>query len=58
MILPNIVRWRRDLVKTSGRTPYPIVRGRLWLLGYPDAARADVEHRASRMHARSAKLPR
>ena len=43
-ILPSIVRWRRDLAKTSGCQSCPIGRWALWLLGYPEAALADAEH--------------
>ena len=44
MILPSIVRWRRDLAKMSERVSLSYRSTALWLLGYPEAALADTEH--------------
>ena len=44
MILSRIVCWRCDLAKTPG-WPILSLRSRaLWVLGYPEAARADTEN--------------
>ena len=43
MILPSIVRWRRDLAKTLGVSILSYRSLALWLLGYPEAALADAE---------------
>ena len=43
-ILPSIVRWRRDLAKTSGWLCLSFRSWALWLLGYPEAALADADH--------------
>ena len=45
-ILPSIVRWRRDLARTLGWQSCATGRWALWLLGYPEAALADVGARA------------
>ena len=42
-ILPNIVRWRRDLAKTPGCQSCAYRSLALWMLGYPEAALADAE---------------
>ena len=42
-ILPSIVRWRRDLAKTSRVAILSYRSLALWLLGYPEAALADAE---------------
>ena len=44
MILPSIVRWRRDLAKTSQVAILSFRSLALWVLGYPEAALADAEH--------------
>ena len=44
MILPSIVRWRRDLAKTLGVAILSYRSLALWLLGYPEAALADADH--------------
>ena len=57
MILPSIVRWRRDLAKTSGWQSCPIGRGLCGCLAIP-RPRSRTPSTRSRMRARSAKLPR
>ena len=42
-ILPSIVRWRRDLAKTSGVSVLSYRSWALWMLGYPEAALADAD---------------
>ena len=42
-ILPSIVRWRRDLARTSGVAILFFRSLALWLLGYPEAALADID---------------
>ena len=42
-ILPSIVRWRRDLAKTSGVAILSYRSLALWMLGYPEAALADAD---------------
>ena len=42
-ILPSIVRWRRDLAKTSGVAILSVRSYGLWLLGYPEAALRDAD---------------
>ena len=42
-ILPSIVRWQRDLAKTSEWQSCPAKSLACWLLGYPEAALADTE---------------
>ena len=43
-------RWRRDLAKTSGCAILSYRSLALWMLGYPEAALADIEHAVK--HAR------
>ena len=43
-ILPSIVRWRRDLAKTSGWQSCPIGRGLCGCLAIPRLRAADAEH--------------
>ena len=56
-ILPSIVRWRRDLAKTSGWQSCPIGRWRCGCLAIP-RPRSRTPTTRSRMRARSAKPPR
>ena len=56
-IPPSIVRWRRDLAKTSGWQSCPIDHGLCGCLVIP-RPRSRTPTRRSRMRARSAKLPR
>ena len=55
-ILPSIVRWRRDLAKTSGWQSCPIGRGPSGSLAIP-RPRSQMQTTRSRTRARSAKLP-
>ena len=55
-ILPSIVRWRRDLAKTSGWQSCPIGRWPCGCLAIP-RPRSQTRTKRSRMRARSAKLP-
>ena len=56
-ILPSIVRWRRDLAKTSGWQSCPIGRWLCGCLAIP-RPRSQTPSTRSRMRARSVKLPR
>ena len=42
-ILPSIVRWRRDLARTSRVSILSFRSLALWMLGYPEAALADAD---------------
>ena len=57
MILPSIVRWRRDLAKTSG---WQFCHFGRWLCGclVIPMPRSQTQTMRSRMRAKSAKLPR
>ena len=44
MIMPSIVRWRRDLAKTSGCLFCPIGRGLCGSLAIPMPHSADADH--------------
>ena len=55
-ILPSIVRWRRDLAKTSGCQSCAIGRGPCGCLAIP-RPRSQTPTKRSRMRARSAKPP-
>ncbi len=55
-ILPSIVRWRRDLAKTSGWQPYAFGRWRCGCLAIP-MPRSQTQSKRSGMRARSAKPP-
>ena len=55
-IARSVALWMRDLARYASAAVL-IGRWLLWLLGYPEAALADMQTQRSRMRARSAKPP-